>query len=58
MVAVVFGGPSLRGIDLPIQGIVVLPPAAQGDVLAAFRKHHPAVIGLLDCDLPYRSLPT
>ncbi len=58
MVAVVFGGPSLSGIDLPIPDVVVLPPAAQGDVLAALRKHHPAVIGLLDCDLPYRSMPT
>ncbi len=58
MVAVVFGGPSLHGIDLPIPDIVVLPLAAQGDVLAALRKYHPAAIGLLDCDLPYRSLPT
>ena len=58
MVAVVFGGPSLFGIGLPIPDVVVLPPAAQGDVLAALRKHHPAVIGLLDCDLPHRSLPT
>lgn len=58
MVAIVFGGPSLQGIGLPIPDIVVLPPAAQGDVLAALRKYHPAAIGLLDCDLPYRSLPT
>ena len=58
MVAIVFGGPSLQGIGLPIPDIVVLPPAAQGDVLAALRKYHPAAIGILDCDLPYRSLPT
>ena len=37
MVAIVFGGPSLQGIGLPIPDIVVLPPAAQGDVLAALR---------------------
>ena len=58
MVAIVFGGPSLLGIGLPIPDVVVLPPAAQGDVLAALRKYHPAAIGLLDCDLPHRSLPT
>jgi len=58
MVAVIFGGPSLEGVDRTQTDAIFLPPAAQGDLLRAVREHRPSVIGLLDCGLPYRSLPT
>lgn len=58
MVTIVFGGPSLKGIDCTGQGVTVLPPARQGDLLKAVREMKPRAVGLLDCDLPYRSLPT
>ncbi len=57
MVAVIFGGPSLEGVDRTQSSALFLPPAVQGDLLRAVREHRPSVIGLLDCDLPYRSLP-
>ena len=58
MVAVIFGGPSLEGVDRTQTDAIFLPPAAQGDLLRAVREHRPSAIGLLDCGLPYRSLPT
>ena len=58
MVAIIFGGPSLEGVDRTRSEALFMPPAAQGDLLRAVREHRPSVIGLLDCGLPYRSLPT
>ncbi len=58
MVAIIFGGPSLEGVDRTKSSALFLSPASQGDLLRAVREHRPSAIGLLDCDLPYRSLPT
>lgn len=49
MSVIVFAGPSLppsarQGMD----DILFLPPAAQGDVLAAMARYRPRVIGLID----------
>lgn len=58
MVAVVFGGPSLEGIDLSGRNVTVLPPASLGDLLRVLRELRPDAVGLLDCELPFRALPT
>ena len=58
MVAIIFGGPSLEGVDKTKTDAIFLPAAAQGDLIRAVREHSPSAIGLLDCGLPYRSLPT
>ena len=57
MVTLVFGGPSLEGIDLSGRTSLIFPPAAQGDLLRRVREIRPIAIGLLDGDLPYRSFP-
>ena len=44
---VLFAGPSLYGLDLDLSGIVLRPPAKQGDVIAAVRDGATA-IGLVD----------
>ncbi|MCF4151066.1 hypothetical protein L2W58_04560 [Dethiosulfovibrio sp. F2B] len=54
----VFGGPSLIGLDLSGRDMIFLPPAVQGDLLRYERELRPDAIGLLDCELPYRGLPT
>ena len=58
MVMLLFGGPSLRGVDLDPGEFTVLPPAAQGHLLAEARRRRPDAVGLLDCEMPYRGLPT
>ena len=58
MVTLLFGGPSLLGVDPIPEEITVLPPAAQGDLLAATRRYRPDAVGLLDCEMPHRALPT
>lgn len=58
MVAILFGGPSLEGIDLSGKKLVLLPPACQGDLLRYVKELKPNAVGLLDCELPYRDIPT
>lgn len=58
MVILLFGGPSLEEIDLSDSRITLLPPAAQGDLLRYVRELQPRGVGLLDCELPHRDLPT
>ncbi len=58
MVTLLFGGPSLEGIDLSGSDITLLPPAAQGDLLRYVKEFRPQAVGLLDCELPHRDLPT
>ncbi len=58
MVVLLFGGPSLEGIDLSGSHITLLPPAVQGDMLRHVRELQPQAVGLLDCELPHRDLPT
>jgi predicted nucleotidyltransferase len=58
MVTLLFGGPSLEGIDLSGSEVTLLPPAAQGDLLRYVKELRPRAVGLLDCELPYRDLPT
>jgi hypothetical protein len=48
MIAAIFAGPSIRGLDLPRRtDIVFHPPAMQGDIFRATLAH-PKVIGLID----------
>ena len=58
MVTLLFGGPSLEGIHLSGSHITLLPPAAQGDLLRYVKEFRPQAVGLLDCELPHRDLPT
>ena len=58
MVTLLFGGPSLEGIHLSGSEITLLPPAAQGDLLRYVKEFRPQAVGLLDCELPHRDLPT
>ena len=44
---VLFAGPSIHGLELDLEGIVLRPPAKQGDVIAAVRDGATA-IGLID----------
>lgn len=58
MVAILFGGPSLEGIDFSGKKPVILPPASQGDLLRCVKELKPDAVGLLDCELPHRDIPT
>jgi len=58
VVILLFGGPSLEGIDLSGSEITLLPPAIQGDLLRYVKELRPRGVGLLDCELPHRNLPT
>ncbi len=58
MVTLLFGGPSLEGLDLSQSEVTLLPPAAQGDLLRYVKELRPRAVGLLDCELPHRDLPT
>ncbi len=50
MSACVFVGPTLRCEDVVavLDGAICLPPAAQGDVYRAVRRHRPRAIGVVD----------
>lgn len=49
MTVLLFSGPTLAGCDLPSpEGLLVLPPAAQGDLYRAVRRHAPRAVGIVD----------
>jgi hypothetical protein len=48
MSIVVFAGPSIHGLDIPVAaGLMICPPAAQGDIFRASLSK-PSAIGLID----------